>query len=74
MTNQDRINKYIKENCSNCVNRDKEDCAIRIFKEGKIITTKCVYYEREHREEQHMQNENDFYIYGKKQKAIMKKL
>lgn len=72
MTNQDRINKYIKENCSNCVNRNKEDCAIRIFREGKIITTKCVYYEREHREEQ--QKKDVCIITAKKQKAIMKKL
>lgn len=70
MTNQERIDKYTKENCSNCKNRNKEDCAIRIFKEGKIITTKCVYYEREYREEQ--QKKDICIITARKHKSLMK--
>ena len=47
MTNQERIEKYIKEHCSKCKNKEKYDCEIRVFKNNDIICTKCVYYERE---------------------------
>ena len=47
MTNQERIEKYKKEHCSKCKNKDKFDCEIRIFKNNDIVCTKCVYYERE---------------------------
>lgn len=46
MTNQERIEKYIKEYCSRCKNRDKYDCEIKIFKYNNVVCTKCVYYER----------------------------
>lgn len=46
MTNRERLEKYIKENCSNCKNKDKQDCNIRIFAVNKTIYTKCDYYER----------------------------
>ena len=46
MTNQERIEKYIKEHCSKCKNKDKFDCTIRIFQSKEVICTKCVNYER----------------------------
>ncbi len=45
MTNQERIEKYVKEHCSKCKN--KAECEIRVFQYNKIICTKCVHYERE---------------------------
>lgn len=47
MTNQERIEKYKKEHCSKCKNKNKFDCEIRIFKNNDIVCTKCVYYERQ---------------------------
>lgn len=47
MTNQERIEKYKKEHCSKCKNKNKFDCEIRIFKNNDTICTKCVYYERQ---------------------------
>ena len=47
MTNQERIEKYKKEHCSKCKNKDKFDCEIRVFKNNDIVCTKCVYYERQ---------------------------
>lgn len=32
MTNQERIEKYKKEHCSKCKNKEKFDCEIRVFK------------------------------------------
>ena len=46
MTNQKRIEKYIKEHCEHCKNKEKFDCEIRIFKNNGILCTKCIYYER----------------------------
>ncbi len=46
MTNQERIQKYIKEHCSKCKNKNKFDCEIRVFKLANIVCTKCVNYER----------------------------
>ena len=36
MTNQERIEKYKKEHCSKCKNKNND-----------TICTKCVYYERQ---------------------------
>lgn len=47
MTNEERYQKYVKENCSRCKNRDKYDCEIRVYKQDNIKITKCDYYERE---------------------------
>jgi formylmethanofuran dehydrogenase subunit E len=47
MTNQERIKKYKEEHCSRCKNKTKNDCEIRVFQNGDVICTKCVYYERE---------------------------
>ena len=38
MTNEERYEKYVKENCKNCKNKDKYLC--------EIVITKCAYYER----------------------------
>ena len=47
MTNEERLRKYIQEHCKNCKNKDKELCNNRIFNFGKIVETKCEFYERE---------------------------
>lgn len=47
MTNQERYKKYIKENCKECKNKNKDLCEIRILQYNDIIITKCAYYERE---------------------------
>lgn len=47
MTNAERFEKYIKENCKNCKNKTSNLCDIRISAINNIITTKCEYYERE---------------------------
>ena len=47
MTNQERIQKYIKTQCKNCKNKDTNLCEIRVFDADNVITTRCVYYERE---------------------------
>lgn len=46
MTNEERYEKYVKENCKNCKNKEKDLCEIRILVFNDIITTKCAYYER----------------------------
>lgn len=47
MTDKQRYEKYIKEHCTKCKNKDKEDCEIRILNRADEIITKCEYYERE---------------------------
>ncbi len=47
MTNDERYEKYIKEHCSNWKHRKEDLCDIRISVLDDIITTKCVYYEKE---------------------------
>ena len=46
MSNIERIQKYIKEYCSNCKNKDTDLCDIRVLRAQDIIYTKCCYYER----------------------------
>ena len=46
MTNQERIQKYIKEHCDKCKNKEKFGCEIRVFQLTNTICTKCVNYER----------------------------
>lgn len=46
MNNQKRVEKYKKEYCSNCKNKDKPDCEIRVFQYNNTVCTRCVYYER----------------------------
>lgn len=47
MTNEERYQKYIEENCKNCKHRCKEEdlCEIRISATNNVITTGCIYYE-----------------------------
>lgn len=47
MTQKELYDKYIKEQCKNCLNKDKDLCDIRIIQnlDGTIIT-KCEYYIR----------------------------
>ena len=47
MTEEKIYKKYIKEQCNNCKNKDKNDCEIRIRQSNNLIVTKCDYYERE---------------------------
>lgn len=46
MTMKERYEKYVKENCSQCTNKENFECEIRVCKQGDIITTKCSYYKR----------------------------
>lgn len=50
MTNKERLEKYKKEHCCKCKNKDKNLCDIRVFAIDKIIYTKCVFYERNQEE------------------------
>lgn len=45
MTNQERIQKYIKEHCNKCENKNVFDCEIRVFQNTDIVCTKCVNYD-----------------------------
>lgn len=47
MTNEERVEKYIKENCKDCRHKNEDLCEIRISIVDGIVTTKCSYYERE---------------------------
>lgn len=47
MTNNERYQKYIDEHCSNCKHRKEDLCDIRILVFNDIVTTKCVYYEKD---------------------------
>lgn len=51
MTNIERLEKYKKEHCSKCKNKDKDLCDIRVFEIDKIVCTKCGFYEGEEHEE-----------------------
>ena len=53
MTNKERLEKYKKEHCCKCKNKDKDLCDIRVFAVDKIIYTKCGFYEREQIEISH---------------------
>ena len=45
MENEERINEYIKQCCSNCKN--KSNCKIKLFETEDIIYTKCENYQQE---------------------------
>lgn len=47
MTNEQRYQKYIKEHCTKCKNKETDLCDIRIFILNNTVCTKCGYYERE---------------------------
>lgn len=42
----DRYERYKKEHCKNCKNKDKNLCDIRVFSLDGIVETKCGFYER----------------------------
>ena len=47
MTQQERYQKYIIEQCINCSNKDTDLCEIRtIHKLDGTVTTGCEYYAR----------------------------
>lgn len=45
MTNKERYQKYIEENCKNCKHRNEDLCDIRIIVQDGVVITKCCYYE-----------------------------
>lgn len=47
MTNNERVEKYIKEYCSNCKHRKEDLCEIRISVLNDVVITKCAYYEKD---------------------------
>ena len=47
MTNEERYQKYIDEHCKNCKHKNEDLCDIRISVLNDVVTTKCVYYEKE---------------------------
>ena len=46
MSTKERYEKYIKEHCPRCKNKEKYDCEIRICWQGDITVTRCEFYER----------------------------
>lgn len=49
MTNEERYQKYINENCKNCKHHNEQEnlCDIRIIYWDGITTTRCLEYARE---------------------------
>ena len=47
MTNETRYQKYIKEHCNKCKNKETNLCDIRIFVIDDKVNTGCTYYEEE---------------------------
>lgn len=47
LSEKERFEKYVKEQCRNCKNRDKNLCEIHTSVLNGIITTKCEFYEKE---------------------------
>ena len=47
MTQKERYQKYIEEQCINCSNKDTDLCEIRTIKKlDGTVTTRCEYYIR----------------------------
>lgn len=46
ISEKERFDKYVKEQCKNCKNKDKNLCEIHTSAYGGIITTKCEAYEK----------------------------
>lgn len=44
---KERFDKYVKEQCKNCKNKNKDLCEIRTSELNGIITTMCEFYEQE---------------------------
>lgn len=47
LSEKERFDKYVKEQCKNCKNREKDLCEIHTSVLGKTIVTKCEFYEQE---------------------------
>ena len=47
LSEKERFDKYIKEQCTNCKNREKDMCEIHTSALNGIRTTKCEFYEKE---------------------------
>lgn len=47
LSEKERFDKYVKEQCKNCKNREKDMCEIHTSAYGGTITTKCEFYEKE---------------------------
>lgn len=47
ISEKERFDKYVKEQCRNCKNKDKNLCEIHTSVLNGIITTKCEFYEKE---------------------------
>lgn len=47
LSEKERFDKYVKEQCKNCKNREKDLCEIHTSELNGIITTKCEAYEKE---------------------------
>lgn len=47
ISEKERFDKYVKEQCRNCKNKDKNSCEIHTSAYDGIITTKCEAYEKE---------------------------
>lgn len=71
MTNSERYQKYIKENCKNCKNKKSDLCDIRIAIKGNVIETKCIYYEKENRAKGYKEKIK-MNVTARKQKPVMK--
>lgn len=71
MTNAERYQKYIDEHCKNCKHRDEDLCDIRISVLDNVVTTKCVFYEKE---EVRREKKKLLYTIASKSKPLMKGL
>ena len=71
MTNEERLKKYVEENCKNCKNKNKDLCNIKIAVINDIVKTKCNFYERE---EIKREKKKLLYTTANKSKPLMKGL
>lgn len=46
LSEKERFDKYVKEQCRNCKNKDKNLCEIHTSVYAGIITTRCEAYEK----------------------------
>ena len=70
MTNEERFEKYIETECSNCKNRTTDLCDIRISIDSDgTIFTKCAYYEKENEPEGYKKK---LIRFAKQNKPLMK--
>ena len=46
LSEKERFDKYVKEQCKNCKNKEKDMCEIHTSVYAGIITTRCKAYEK----------------------------